>query len=67
MSLFHNVEEKLENHAVDVGVKRLGKDGRASAVGFGTLIYDPIKNKLEIDPDPKILARIKAEWDKYHR
>lgn len=66
MSIFGSVKEKLEEEAVDKAVDELGKDGKAGAAGIGQLRYNYETNKLSIEPDPKVLNRVRESWEKHH-
>ena len=66
MSIFGNIKEKLEKEAEDKAIDALGKEGVAGAAGIGQLRYDYETNKLSIEPDPKVLERIRKSWEEWH-
>ena len=67
MSIFGNVEKKLEKKALDSAIDHLGREGTTGAAGIGQLNYDYESNTLSLDPDPHILEKVRESWEKYHK
>ena len=66
MSIFSGAEHALEHKALDNAVKHLGKDGVTGIGSIGHLYYDYDSNKITCDANPKVLSRVRAEWEKNH-